>query len=36
LELSAASREEIDLKAWANVLPDMLNGDDTYDGFARV
>src|SRR6516165_7685880 len=25
-----------DLKAWADLRPDMLNGDDTYDGFAKV
>ena len=25
-----------DLKAWADVRPDILKGDDTYDGFARV
>ena len=25
-----------DLKAWADMRPDMLKGDDTYDGFANV
>lgn len=25
-----------DLKAWASGRPDMLNGDETYDGFAKV
>ena len=25
-----------DLKAWAEIRPDMLNGDETYDGFAKV
>ena len=25
-----------DLKAWADGRPDMLNGDDSYDGFAKV
>lgn len=25
-----------DLKAWADTRPDMLNGDETYDGFAKV
>ena len=25
-----------DLKAWADARPDMLNGDDAYDGFAKV
>ena len=25
-----------DLKAWADIRPDMLNGDETYDGFAKV
>jgi dipeptidyl aminopeptidase/acylaminoacyl peptidase len=25
-----------DLKAWAEGRPDMVNGDDTYDGFAQV
>lgn len=25
-----------DLKAWADMRPDMLRGDDTYDGFANV
>lgn len=25
-----------DLKAWTDTRPDMLNGDETYDGFAKV
>ena len=25
-----------DLKAWADGRPDMVSGDDTYDGFAKV
>ena len=25
-----------DLKVWADARPDMVNGDDTYDGFAKV
>lgn len=36
LKAAAVIAGPSDLKAWADTRPDMLNGDDTYDGFAKV